>query len=157
MQQLTLLCLSFVLALYLYLIPLPEQLVNFKPQWFVLTFIYWNIAIPHRIGVLLTIGLGLILDIIEGDILGRHAVAFLTVHLICVFGYQRFRVFSNFQQCLLIFGIICIYLAIFYWFGTLFKNTGNSIAFLGSALSSAIIWPLVFSFLRFFRRKYKIN
>ena len=148
---------SFFLALYLYLIPLPESLANFKPQWFVLTFIYWNIAIPHRIGVLLTVGLGLLLDILEGSILGRHAVALLTVHLICAVGYQRFRVFTNFQQCLLIFGIIGIYLLIFYWFGTFFNNTEKSMAFLGSALSSAIIWPIVFSFLRFFRRKYKIK
>ena len=157
MQQLIFLCVSFFLALYLYLIPLPESLANFKPQWFVLTFIYWNIAIPHRTGVLLTVGSGLILDIIEGSILGRHAAALLTVHLICAFGYQRFRVFTNFQQCILIFGITSIYLVIFYWFGTFFNNTETSIAFLGSAVSSAIIWPVVFSLLRFFRRKYKIK
>ena len=157
MQQLVFLCVSFFLALYLYLIPLPESLANFKPQWCVLTFIYWNIAIPHRIGVLLAFGLGLILDIIEGGILGRHAIALLVVHLICAFGYQRIRVFTNFQQCLLIFGVIGIYLVIFYWFGTFFNNTGKSIAFLGSALSSAVVWPVVLSSLRFFRRKYKIK
>ncbi len=157
MQQLVFLCVSFFLALYLHLIPLPESLANFKPQWFVLTFIYWNIAIPHRIGVLLTCGLGLILDIIEGGILGRHSLALLVVHLICAFGYQRIRVFTNFQQSLLIFGVISIYLVIFYWFGTFLNNTGMSIAFLGSALSSAITWPVVFSFLRFFRRKYNIK
>ena len=148
---------SFFLALYLYLVPLPESLANFRPQWFVLTFIYWNIAIPHRVGVLLTVGLGLILDILEGSILGRHAVALLTVHFICTVGYQRFRVFTNFQQCLSIFGVIGIYLLIFYWFGTFFNDTEKSRAFLGSALSSAIIWPMVFFFLRFFRRKYKIK
>ncbi len=157
MQQLIFLCVSFILALYLYLIPLPESVVNFKPQWFVLTFIYWNFAVPHRIGVTLTVGLGLVLDIIEGDILGRHAIALLVVHLFCAAGYQRFRLFNNFQQCLLIFVVIAIYLIIFYWFGSFFNNAGNSIVFLGSALSSAIIWPLVFSFLRFFRRKYKIK
>ena len=157
MQQLIFLCMSFFLALYLYLVPLPESLANFKPQWFVLTFIYWNIAIPHRIGVLLTVSLGLILDILEGSILGRHAIALLTVHLICAVGYQRFRVFTNFQQCFLIFGVIGIYLVIFYWFDTIFNNTGKSIAFLGSAFSSAILWPLVLFFLRFFRRKYKIE
>ena len=148
---------SFFLALYLYLVPLPESLANFRPQWFVLTFIYWNIAIPHRVGVLLTVGLGLTLDILEGSILGRHAVALLTVHFICTVGYQRFRVFTNFQQCLSIFGVIGIYLLIFYWFGTFFNDTEKSRAFLGSALSSAIIWPMVFFFLRFFRRKYKIE
>ena len=157
MQQLIFLCMSFFLALYLYLVPLPESLANFRPQWFVVTFIYWNIAIPHRVGVVLTIGLGLILDILEGSILGRHAVALLTVHLICAVGYQRFRVFTNFQQCLSIFGAIGIYLLIFYWFGTFFNDTEKSKAFLGSALSSAIIWPMVFFFLRFVRRKYKIK
>ena len=157
MQQLIFLCMSFFLALYLYLVPLPESLANFRPQWFVVTFIYWNIAIPHRVGVVLTIGLGLILDILEGSILGRHAVALLAVHLICVVGYQRFRVFTNFQQCFLICGVTGMYLFIFYWLGTFFNNTEKSIAFLGSALSSAIIWPVVFTFLRFFRRKYKIK
>ena len=157
MQQLIFLCMSFCLALYLYLVPLPESLANFKPQWFVLTFIYWNIAIPHRIGVLITVGLGLILDILEGSTLGRHAVALLSVHLICAVGYQRFRVFTNFQQCFLIFGVIGIYLVIFYWFDTIFNNTGKSIAFLGSAFSSAILWPVVIFCLRLFRRKYKIE
>ena len=157
MRQLIFLCVSFLLALYLYLIPLPESLANFKPQWFVLTFIYWNIAIPHRIGVLITVGLGLILDILEGSTLGRHAIALLSVHLICAFGYQRFRVFTNLQQCFLIFGVTGIYLFIFYWLGTIFNHTEKSIAFLGSALSSAIIWPVVLFSLRFFRRKYKIK
>ncbi len=145
------------MALYLYLIPLPESLVNFKPQWFVLTFIYWNLAIPHRIGVLITIGLGLVLDVLEGSVFGRHAISLLFVHFFCAAGYQRFRVFTTLQQCLLIFGVTGIYLIIYYWLGTFVNPNEKDIAFFGSAISSAIVWPIVFTALRFFRRRYKIK
>ena len=157
MQTFIVLCVSFLLSFYFYLIPVPELFIDFKPQWVVLTFIYWSLALPHRIGVLITVGLGLILDITEGSIFGWHAIALLFVHFICVFGYRRFRVFTVFQQCLLIFGITSIYLLICYWLSTIVKQTASDIGFLGSAVSSALMWPAVFSILRFFRRRYKIK
>ncbi len=157
MLQLILLCASFFLALYLHLVPLPESLVSFKPQWFILTFIYWNISIPHRIGVLTTVGLGLLLDAVEGSTFGRHAIALLFVHFICTASYQRFRAFTIFQQCILIFAIAGIYLITYLWIGTLLHSVEQDITFLGGALSSAIVWPVVFLFLRFIRRRYNIK
>ena len=157
MLQLVLLCGSFFLALYLHLIPLLQSFVSFKPQWFILTFIYWNLSIPHRIGVLTTVGLGLLLDVVEGSTFGRHAIALLFVHFICAAGYQRFRVFTIFQQCILIFGITGIYLITYFWLGTLLNSMKQDITFLSGALSSAIVWPVVLLFLRSIRRRYNIK
>jgi len=147
---------SFVLGLYLYLIPFPAPITFFKPQWCVLILIYWGIAIPHKMGIFIPVLLGFFLDIVEGVVLGSHSFALLFVYLICTLGYQRLRVFSTLQQCILIFAIVGFYLLIFYWLNSLSMQSVVDFRLIFSAISSAIIWPIIFFSLRIFRRRFKI-
>ena len=149
--------LSFVLALYLHLIALSDPLNYINPQWFVLTFIYWNLLVSHRIGLAFTVVLGLLLDIFEGGILGLHSIALLLVQFVCIFGYQRFRVFTHLQKSLIIFALVATYLYICYWLNGLVSQTAGDPKLMLSALSSALVWPIVFSFLRVCRRKYSFS
>ena len=148
---------SFLLAFYLHLLPLSEPLNYLNPQWFVLTFIYWNLLVSHRIGLTYTLFLGLFLDIFEGGILGLHSTALLFVQFVCFFGYQRFRVFTHFQKSLIILCLVTTYLYICYSLNSFMGHTKGDLKLVLSALSSALIWPIVFSFLRFCRRKYSFT
>ena len=53
---------SFILALVLAVIPLPDAVAAFRPDWVPLVMIYWALALPARFGLLtaLCIGLGAI-------------------------------------------------------------------------------------------------
>ena len=67
--------LSFFVALILTIIPLPDWMASFRPEWVALTLIYWSMALPQRVGVGIGWGLGLALDVLKGALLGQHALA----------------------------------------------------------------------------------
>ncbi|MGD8641893.1 MAG: rod shape-determining protein MreD, partial [Gammaproteobacteria bacterium] len=43
---------SFVVALTLMMMPLPEWAEPARPQWLLMAVIYWCIALPNRVGVI---------------------------------------------------------------------------------------------------------
>jgi len=46
-----LILLTFVAAMMLTIVPLPELLRQFRPEWAALVLMYWCMALPHRIGI----------------------------------------------------------------------------------------------------------
>ena len=67
--------LTLLIALILSVIPLPESWLPYRPDWILLVFSYWVIALPHRIGLLWAFVWGLIFDA-----LGRSLVLTLERH-----------------------------------------------------------------------------
>jgi rod shape-determining protein MreD len=70
---------SFLLAFWLSEIPLPGGLDRFRPDWVAMVLIYWGMALPHRIGIGVGWGVGLLLDVGRGGLLGQHALALAVV------------------------------------------------------------------------------
>ena len=54
-----------VSGLPLTLLPLPAWLLPARPEWVALFLIYWTIALPHRVGILTGLGLGIMLNLPE--------------------------------------------------------------------------------------------
>ena len=44
--------LSFIMAIMLTALPLPEWAVNWRPSWVAIVLIYWCMAVPDRVGIL---------------------------------------------------------------------------------------------------------
>ncbi len=72
---------SYLVALLLTIWPLPNWAEPFRPAWVVLATIYWCLFLPHRVGLLVTFGVGILVDTLTGSLLGEHALALLLVHL----------------------------------------------------------------------------
>ena len=89
--------LSFVAAYTLAVLPLPQWLLWGRPEWVALTLIYWAIALPHRVGMVTGLLLGVGLDVLEGAVLGQNAFALVVVALLSLTLYQRLRVYSLWQ------------------------------------------------------------
>ena len=70
---------SFVVALMLTALKLPEWALIWRPAWVALVLIYWCMAVPHRIGVAIAFLLGVFLDVMSGALLGQHALALTVV------------------------------------------------------------------------------
>lgn len=144
---------SFIVAFMLTALPLPDWAVAWRPAWVALVLAYWCLALPQRIGVLSAWSIGLLLDVMNGSLLGQHALGLAAIAWVVVLYHQQIRVYPLFRQALVIGSLIFLYtlsmLVIYNFLGSLRYGFENLLA----ALTSAVLWPWVFIVLRDFRRK----
>jgi len=148
---------SFFCALCLAVLPLPEWLAWGRPEWVALVLIYWVIALPQRVGLVTSLGLGLMLDVVEGAVLGQNAFALIVIALLALLLYQRLRVFSVMQQAGVVFVLVGINQMICQWVQNLEGAGATTMLFLLPAFSSALLWPVVFHLLRGMRRSFRVT
>ena len=149
--------LSFLVAYVLAVLPLPQWLLWGRPEWTALALIYWTIALPHRVGIVTGLLLGVGLDVLEGAVLGQNAFALVVVALLSLILYQRLRVYSLWQQAGVVFVLIGINQLICQWVQNLGGVGARSLLFLLPAVSSALLWPVVLHTLRGLRRYYRVG
>ncbi len=148
---------SFFCALILAVLPFPQWLAWGRPEWVLLVLVYWVIALPQRVGLITALLLGLMLDIVEGAVMGQNAFALVVVALLASLLYQRFRVFSLAQQSAVVFVLAGLNQMICQWVQNLEGAGANTLMFLLPAISSALLWPFVLHLLRGLRRLYRVN
>lgn len=148
---------SFFLALVLAVLPLPMWLLWGRPEWVALVLIYWSLALPHRVGIATALLVGVLLDVLEGAVMGQNAFALVVVALLSLTLYQRLRVFSLLQQAAVVFVLVGIHQMICQWVQNLQGTGATSLLFMLPAFSSALLWPFVLQSLRALRRRYRVS
>jgi rod shape-determining protein MreD len=143
---------TFILALWLSIYPLPYALLYARPEWLTLVLIYWVIALPERVGVVIGWSLGILLDGFQGTLLGQNAFALAIVAYVSQRLYQRVRMYAVWQQALLIFVLIGLKQLLCHWVNSLSGGPSPDLRFLLPALTSALIWPAMMVLLRGVRR-----
>ena len=154
--QLSLL-LAFLLDVTTVYLAIPE----FRPSFFLLVLIYWNLALPERISLAMIIIFGLIYDLFQGALFGVYGIAFLSITYIFQRFFYQFRTLSILQQVILVFLIslfLKIYLAINLEEDRLFSPIIIDYKYMMyvtlHAFINSIIWPVIFISLRAYRRKW---
>jgi rod shape-determining protein MreD len=148
---------SFAVAFMLAVMPLPHTILWARPEWVTLVLIYWVIALPQRIGILVSFLVGLLLDSLEGAALGQNALSLSVVAYLSLLLYQRLRVFNMWQQAAVIFVMVGINQLVGQWLQNISGlNTGNPL-FLMPVAISALLWPGVMTLLRHLRRRYQVR
>ena len=107
--------LSFMLAIMLTELPMPAVLEWGRPQWAALVLIYWVAALPHRVGPWYAWIVGLLLDILQGSLLGIHALSLALVAIAIKALHQRFRMYPVWQQALLVLVMVGLYQLLLNW------------------------------------------
>lgn len=148
---------TFAACYVLAILPLPQWLLWGRPEWVALALIYWVIALPHRVGIVTALLLGVGLDILEGAVLGQNAFALVIVALLALTLYQRLRVYSLWQQSALVFVLVGINQMVCQWVQNLEGAGTQSLLFLLPAVSSALLWPVVLHSLRGLRRRFAVT
>lgn len=152
-----LIVLSFMAAIMLTALPLPDWAVNWRPAWVALVLIYWCMAVPERVGIATGWFLGLILDVQFGTLLGQHALGLVVIAFLTLNSYQRIRVYPLAQQAVL----ICFYLLLYELIMLLitgYLGTGTrDWTYWMPAITSMLLWPWLFIVLRDLRRKHYIS
>jgi len=150
--------LSFLVAYLLAIVPFPEWAMHYRPQWVMLVLIYWIMALPYRIGIGSAWMAGIFTDILEGSMLGIHALTFATLAYITLNLHQRVRLFSSWQQSGIILVLVGLVMTVTYWIKVVTGETAQEgMLFLLGALSSAFVWPWLFLLLRHLRRGFDVH
>ncbi|MEY4642248.1 MAG: hypothetical protein RLZZ227_2242 [Pseudomonadota bacterium] len=150
--------LTIIAASLLGIMPLPSWLEMWRPEWIALVLMYWVIALPHRVGLFTAWIVGFCVDVLEGSLLGLNAITLTLIAYVALSLYQRLRMFTPLQQSTTILMLIGISQLLNFWVLTATgKNTPPNLMFVVSALSSALVWPLVFVLLRYGRRALKVT
>lgn len=144
---------SFLLAMMLTSLPLPESVIIYRPDWLALVLIYWCMAIPGRIGIFTGWILGLTLDVMYGSLLGQNAMALSIIAYLVNVLHLRVRMFPLWQQSVMVFLLIIVHLATNAWVRGVSGQFNITWTYWMPALTSALIWPFLFIVLRDLRRQ----
>ncbi|MBN1683852.1 MAG: rod shape-determining protein MreD [Gammaproteobacteria bacterium] len=148
---------SLFVALVLDMLPLPEGVAWIRPQWVLLVLIYWMIVLPHFVGIFTAFSMGIILDLVEGSVLGEHGIAMIIIAYLIAKWHQRIQTFSLIQQSLVIASLIFIYQFIIFVIQKILGLPLNTYLYWVSFVISAVLWPWCFILLQDFSRRLHIN
>ena len=149
--------LSFILAFMLTAMPIPQIVENWRPAWVVMVLIYWCMALPERVGIVISWLLGILLDVQQGAVLGQNALALSIIAFITIKSYQRIRVFPLPQQALMVCLYVMIFQLIVLWIKGMMGIASQTWTFWMPAVTSMFLWPWLFIILRDIRRKYRVG
>lgn len=135
----------------------PPELGYLRPEWVVLVLIYWVIALPHRVGITVAWTVGILTDVMLGTLLGEHALAFVVVAYIASSLYQRLRMFSIWQQSMIVFATVGLNQLIIFWIESIAGLNDWNMWYLMASVISALVWPWVFLLLRYLRRRFGVS
>lgn len=143
---------TLLVAVILAFLPLPGWTVWLKPAWVLMVLIYWAMMAPHRVNVGLAWLVGLIMDLLNGSLLGEHALAYTIVIYFVSRMHIRLRMYPMLQQGMGILIFVLLYQFILYCIqGFIGQLPGSNLYWL-SSITSMLLWPWLFVLLRGGRR-----
>lgn len=150
--------LTMLVAAWVSLLPWPDRLSFFRPEWLALVLIYWVIALPYRIGVFWGFFAGLFQDVLVGAVLGQHALAFAVVAWLAQAAHKRLRVFPPLQQSLVIFLLVGVSIMVSYLVQDAAGRAHHSPLLMQlGAIASALLWRPVYALLRTVRQRFLVR
>ena len=136
--------LTLIVGLMLTMMPLPDLLDPFRPDWLALLVIFWAMQLPRTWSIGTAWIVGLILDVSQGTLLGQHALAFCVVAFMTVRFHLLMRVFPLPQLSATVFGLLAVYQFLLFWTNGVAGIHAASTVYWGPVVTSALIWPLLF-------------
>jgi len=149
--------LSLLVALILMILPLPDGVQLYRPNWVALALIYWSMALPKRVGLWFAFFTGIFLDTSQGTLLGQHTLALVVVVFLNMNFYQRIRVLVLPQQAVYVFVLLLINQGLVAWVEGILGRPTPLLGYFGAPLVGMLIWPWVFVVLRDVRRKAALS
>jgi rod shape-determining protein MreD len=135
--------LTAIIALVLTVLPLPTWFAIARPQFLVITVLYWSIMSPRSGGILLGFASGLALDVLQGPVLGEHALALAFAAYLAIRLHLLVRAKPLFEQSLFVFAALMVYEFLLWvidgWSGHPLSTPARWV----HTLTGGLIWPLV--------------
>ena len=152
---------SLIFFILIDLISFSQTADQVKPALFLLSFIYWNIALPERMNLFYAFIFGFLMDFIQGTVLGLYPLILVFIAYLSQRFFYQFRPLKFIQQAVVIFLISLVIRFLI----AVDLNDSNpdsltladkeyvliSLAF---GVLNALIWPPLFYVHRIYRRKW---
>ena len=149
--------LTFLIAVVLAVMPLPDWARLYRPNWTALVLVYWSLALPLRVGVGVGFVVGLLLDALTGTLLGQNAFALSLIAYITVKTHQRVRLFPLWQQSVFVLVLLLLdRLLATVVIGATGREAPGA-PFWVSAVVGAFLWPWAYFVLRDLRRRFRVS
>lgn len=148
--------LSLIVALMLSLLPMPEWAVWARPAWVLMVLIFWAMTLPHRVGVLTAWFTGLTVDLLNGSLLGAHALAYVLVIYLVARMYTRLKMYPLMQQGFWVLFFVILYQFVMYCVQGFIGELPTSHLYWLSSLTTMLLWPWLFVLMRDCRRRFSV-
>lgn len=156
-QSVMIIPITFIVALMLTLLPMPVWTVWLRPAWVLLVLIYWIMTTPYQVNLGIAWLLGIVLDILNGTLLGEHALALTLVTYIVARMHSRLRMFPLWQQGFCVFLLVLLYQFVLFCVQGFLGELPQSWLYWSASVTSMLLWPWIFSILRDLRYRFKVT
>lgn len=147
---------SFLIALLLEILPFSGWVVWIKPCWTALVLIFWVLVLPYHVGMGIAFLIGLCMDLLIGTLLGEHAAAFVAMAYFILRFHMRIRLQPLWRQSCIVFILLLLSQFFFSWVSGLLGGFRADGRFWLPALTSALIWPWVYTILNSYVKRYRL-
>jgi len=137
---------TFIIAMIMMLLPLPDFLVWWRPNWLLMVLIYWTMALPHRVGILTGWSVGLMTDVALGSVLGVHGLTMAVIAYLIILLTNRLRLFPLWKQSAIIALMVGLDLVMNLWIQNFISMRAHESMYWLPIISSAFFWPWYFSY-----------
>lgn len=124
-------------------LPLPQIILESSPFWVLLFYTYWLVYSNANDQFFLALVIGILIDILQGSILGQNALALILSSAFISKVKLSFFSSNLSTQQVYVFGASSIYLAIILLIHIPIQGLDFSYYLLIAPLSSAIFWPII--------------
>ena len=138
---------TIIVALMLMIMPLPEVVEPFRPDWIALVLIFWAMQLPRSWGVVTAWCIGIVLDVAQGTLLGQHALALSVIVFVTIRLHLLMRVFPLIQLTATVFALLALYQFVLFWVNGVAGLSTASIHYWAPIVSGTLIWPFLYMFL----------
>lgn len=133
--------LSVVAAFLLSILPLPEALNVWRPEWLLLVLVFWGMHAPQWLGIWLALILGIMLDVLLATPLGFYGLTAVVVMQLLQATQRWNGIFSVRQTALVVLGLVAVSRLIHYVILLIQGLAPEPLLFFLPVLSSAMMWP----------------
>ncbi len=134
---------TVIVAILLSIIPVPENVKNYWPDWISLLVFYWVLVLPVHLGVMFGWGNGLLEDIISFSLLGEHAIGKAMIGTVVAMTHKNILRFNLLEQMFSVLILQSLAIAVVAWANMLAFDTPIHSVLWQPALTTALAWPLV--------------
>ncbi len=143
-----LIIISLVLAVILTLLPLPEWAIWLRPAWLLMVLLYWTFSSQGMVGMGSAWFLGICLDVLNGTLLGEHALALTLAVFVAIKLQNSLRLSTWLSQGILLVGCVFIYQLILFCVQGFIAGPLVNWRFWLVPLTSMLFWPWIYFILR---------